>query len=66
MIAPIGPNPAVNTEICARDHELRKLGRLRARVTDDAVSGEQRAKSSAGVVLSAAAIFARDAIEGDT
>jgi hypothetical protein len=66
MIAPIGPKPAVSTEICARDHELRKAGRFRARVTDDAVSGEQRANSSAGVVFSAAAILAKDAIEGDT
>jgi len=65
MIAPIGPKPAVSTEIWARDHELRKVGRFRARVTDN-VSGEQRAKSSAVVVLRAAAIFPKDAIEGDT
>jgi len=65
MIAPIGPKPAVSTEICARDHELRKVGRFAARVTDN-VSDEQRAKSSAVVVLRAAAILPKDAIEGDT
>jgi len=66
MIAAIGPKPAVSTEICARDHELRNVGRFPARVTDNALSDEQRAKSSASVVLSAAAIFPNDAIEGDT
>ena len=63
--ASIAPTPAVSTAICARDQELLKLGRFFARMTGNPLSDE-RAKSSARVVFRAAAIFPRDAIDGET